>query len=57
MFVNCSECGKAIATNDIKYHTPAVEGKIQHAFCNAYCSHTWYVKNRHLGKKDDNDVE
>jgi len=55
MFVNCSECGKAIATNDIKYHTPAVEGKIHHAFCNAYCSHAWYVKNKHLGKKDDND--
>ena len=44
MFVNCSECGKTIATNDVKYHTPPVEGKILHAFCDAYCSNEWYSK-------------
>lgn len=55
MFINCSECGKAVATNDVKYHTPPVDGKIHNVFCDAYCSHTWYVKNTDLGNKNDND--
>ena len=53
MFVNCSECGKTIATNDVKYHTPPVEGKILHAFCDAYCSHAWYSKQKEETDGDD----
>ena len=44
MFVNGSECGKTIATSDVKYHTPSVNGQIHNAFCDAYCSNEWYSK-------------
>ena len=53
MFINCSECGKAVATSDIKYHTPPIDGKVHNVFCNAYCSHDWYIKNKNLGKDND----
>ena len=53
MFIHCGECGKAIPTNDIKYHTPAVDGKILHGFCDAYCSFAWYDRKN----KNDNDRE
>ncbi len=53
MFVNCSECNKTIATNDVKYHTPAVDGKIEHAFCDAYCSNAWYSKQWKENESDD----
>ncbi len=55
MFVNCSECGKTIATSDVKYHTPAVNGQIHNAFCDAYCSHEWYSKKRNVDKDQTND--
>ena len=53
MFIHCGECGKAIPTNDVKYHTPAVDGKILHGFCDAYSSFAWYDRNN----KYDNDRE
>ena len=53
MFINCSECGKMVATSDIKYHTPPVDGQIHNAFCDAYCSFEWYNKNAKEDKRND----
>lgn len=38
----CSQCGKAVDVNDIKYHT-ADKMKI---FCGAECSVNWHHANR-----------
>jgi hypothetical protein len=53
MFVNCSECDKSLAINDVKYHTPPKDNKIEHAFCDAYCSNSWYSKNKEQSNDDD----
>ena len=55
MILKCSQCNSVLLPENIKYHTAPVEGKIHNVFCDAYCSHAWYVKNTDLGNKNDND--
>ena len=41
-FLNCKTCNKSIAVFEIKYHT-ADKTKV---FCDAYCSHEYYQKEK-----------
>jgi hypothetical protein len=44
----CSTCGKLLIM-DIKYHT--ADG--QYVFCDAYCSHDWYSKQKETNGEED----
>jgi len=38
----CSECNKIVIADQVKYFTP----DHKNVFCDAYCSHAWYSKNK-----------
>ena len=44
MIVNCSQCNKEIDMEEveIKYHSPVVNGSVNHVWCDAYCSFEWH---------------
>ena len=43
----CSTCSKFVVLEDVKYYTEDQ----QHVFCEAECSHKWYLNNHELYKK------
>lgn len=38
----CTTCSKLLVVSEIKYHN----GDSTHVFCDAYCTHKWYMKVR-----------
>ena len=51
--MNCSECGKSVNLDTVKYFT----ADHKNVFCDAYCSFYWHDKRRNVKPKAGDIIE